>query len=136
MILKKERTILIVDDDETPLVCYTEGIKRTLKMFITILTARSGEEAFDIISENLSQNKKIDIVITDIKMGGINGIKLAQKIRMLDPSIAVLVIGGYGTDSELCEVEHAGAKYLGPKPVKIKTLIDDITEILYELDET
>ena len=87
-----EKKLLLVDDEE--------GIRKVLGISLSdmgyeVLTAQNGEEALAVFR---AQNPPI--VLTDIKMPGIDGISLLQKIKSENPETEVIMITGHG-DMEL-----------------------------------
>jgi signal transduction histidine kinase len=87
----KERLLLV--DDET-------GILKVLGISLAdsgyqVFTAQSGEEALSIFRE-----KHPTIILTDIKMPGMDGIELLQRIKQESPDTEVIMITGHG-DMEL-----------------------------------
>ena len=84
--------ILLVDDEE--------GIRKVLDISLSdigykVFTAEGGKEAFDIF-----RRMQPPIVLTDIKMPGMDGIELLQKIKEESPDTEVIMITGHG-DMEL-----------------------------------
>jgi YesN/AraC family two-component response regulator len=84
--------ILLVDDEE--------GIRRVLGISLEdsgyeVLTAENGDQALAMF-----RRAKPAIVMTDIKMPGMDGIELLQKIKQEDPDTEVIMISGHG-DMEL-----------------------------------
>ena len=83
---------LLIVDDETI-------IRETLSKHIpwenlgvrVIGTAQDGLEAYDIIMDEYP-----DIVITDIKMPGLSGLELLQRIKRLHAEVEFIVLSGYG----------------------------------------
>jgi PAS domain S-box-containing protein len=83
-----KETILLVDDEE--------GIRKVLGISLTdtgykVLTAENGEQALSIFKK-----AKPPIVLTDIKMPGMDGIELLQKIKQESPDTEVIMITGHG----------------------------------------
>ena len=106
--------ILVVDDE-----------KATLSMFrllldaygYTVYTAENGAEGLAIF-----QKEKPEIVLTDIKMPGIDGLAVLQQIKEIDPNTAVIVITGHG-DTALAEQAVAlDAVDFINKPIKKEAL--------------
>ncbi|MEL7646811.1 MAG: sigma-54 dependent transcriptional regulator [Sedimentibacter sp.] len=131
--------ILVVDDEPS----FTEVYKIIFedKGYET-LCASSGEECLEILS---SQN--FDLVITDLKMGGINGLELLRFIRERKLDCEVMLVTGYGTIESAVNAMKLGAfgyfiKGNDPevllkeidKLVKIKTLQKDNISIRNKLN--
>ncbi len=55
-----------------------------------IETALSGEEAWEIF-----QNHPFDVVVTDLRMGGIDGLELIRRIRAADSPAAIILLSGF-----------------------------------------
>ena len=83
----------------------------------TVYTAENGTEGLAIF-----QKEKPEIVLTDIKMPGIDGLAVLQQIKEMDPNTAVIVITGHG-DSALAEQAVAlDAVDFIHKPIKKEAL--------------
>ncbi len=100
--------VMVVDDEEG----IREGSERILKrMGFQVLKASRGDEALDILT-----NEKVSIVFLDLKMPGMDGMQVLQRIRELDESILVIVITGYATLETAIEAMKIGAYDFIPKP--------------------
>ena len=64
----------------------------------------------------LSKQFRPDLIYVDLKMPGISGIEVIEKICDYDPTIVVIVITGYATVSEAVEAMKNGAYDFLPKP--------------------
>jgi len=133
-----DKKILLADDEE--------GIRKVLGISLAdsgyeVLTAKDGEEALKIFKET-----RPPIVLTDIKMPGIDGIELLQKIKQEDPDTEVIMITGYATVDSAIEAIKQGAFHYVPKPYKIdevralvrqalekKRLKDEVKELRQDL---
>lgn len=106
--------ILIVDDEE--------GIRKVLGIALMdsgykILTAESGEEALEIF-----RKMKPSVVLTDIKMPGMDGIELLQKIKEKDPDTEVIMITGHGEmDLTIKSLQFNAADFI-TKPISDEAL--------------
>jgi DNA-binding response OmpR family regulator len=78
---------LLIVDDEADVREFAANFFRKRK--IDCLTAFCGEEAISIIEKD-----KPDLVLLDIKMGGIDGIETLKRIRQLDGSLKVIMVTG------------------------------------------
>ncbi len=84
-------------------------------------TASSGEEGLRLISQI-----KPDLVISDIRMAGINGLETLRRIRQLDPKLPVILMTAYGTTQTAIEAMKLGAYDYQLKPFdvpKLKALV-------------
>jgi CheY-like chemotaxis protein len=118
---QNDRTILIVDDEETVIGLLARMLERERW---TILTAANGEQAINQIKEN-----KINIVISDIYMPGMSGIDLLLQIKELDPALPVILISGqakWGRD----QVIAAGADEFIAKPFRPMDILASIENVL------
>lgn len=108
-------TILIVDDEKN----YTLILSAILEEegFET-LTANSGNDAVNIL-----ENADIDLVITDMKMPGMDGIELLESIKEKDPDLPVIMMTAYGTVEKAVEAMQKGAYNYILKPFENENLI-------------
>src|SRR5258705_2800765 len=97
--------ILVVDDEQSmaqfmAIVLRKEGYQ--------VLTAASGREALEKVKADAP-----DVVITDIKMPGMDGIQLLQSIKKHDPAIPVVIMTAYASQqSAIDAVNHGAFQYL------------------------
>lgn len=109
-----QEKILVIDDE-----------KPTLKMFrlfldvygFEILTAESGEEGLEIF-----EREKPDIVLTDIKMPGMDGIEVLQTIKKKAPATEVIVITGHGDMDLAIQALNLDAADFINKPIQRQSL--------------
>ena len=94
-------TVLIVDDEKN----YPPVIAAVLEEegFGT-LTANSGMEALEILRQS-----DIDLVLTDMKMPGMDGIQLLENVKIKDPYLPVIMMTAYGTVEKAVEAMQKGA---------------------------
>jgi two-component system NtrC family response regulator len=114
--------ILIVDDEKN----YPRIIGEILQEEgYTSLTASSGMEALDMLN-----NEPIDLVLTDVKMPGMNGIQLLEKIKSIKPDIPVIIMTAYGSVEKAVEAMHKGAYTFILKPFENQALIAHIAKAI------
>ena len=106
--------ILIIDDEKPTLAMF----RLLLEAYgYLVLTAENGTEGLEIF-----RKEKPTIVITDIKMPGINGLTVLQRIKDIDPKAGVIVITGHG-DTDLAQRALEGnAVAFIHKPIKKEAL--------------
>jgi two-component system sensor histidine kinase/response regulator len=100
--------ILIIDDEEVVLDSCTRILKNGP---YKIATATDGRRGLSLVEEF-----QPDLIYVDLKMPGLSGIEVIDKIRDSDPSIVVIVITGYATVSSAVEAMKNGAYDFLPKP--------------------
>ena len=109
-----KRTILVVDD---------EPIARdNLAHIITkdghaVLLAANGQEAVDIL-----RKQEVDLVLTDLRMPGIDGMAVLEEAKKLWPAAEVVVITGHASVDIAVEAMRKGAYHFVIKPFKINEL--------------
>jgi len=102
--------LLLVDDEES--------ILRVLSMSLRsdgydVVTAGSGEQGLQQF-----RTEHPSIVLTDVRMPGMNGIELLQRIKDLNPDAEVIIITGHGDVDVAIEALQNGASDFIQKPVK------------------
>jgi DNA-binding NtrC family response regulator len=100
--------ILVVDDEEIVLKSCRKILERGGHQ---VSTSLSGQEAFDLM-----EKEPFDIVITDMKMPGIDGIEVLKKVREKYPDVVVIMITGYSTVQSAVQAMKLGAFDYIPKP--------------------
>jgi DNA-binding NtrC family response regulator len=112
--VSEARNILIVDDNPEQCEILTELVT---DIGHKAYTATDGEMALQIFGE-----RKIHLVITDIKMPKMDGMTLLEKVRAMDPEVRVIVVTGFpSSETILRTIENDGYTYL-VKPVKLKSM--------------
>jgi DNA-binding NtrC family response regulator len=100
--------ILIVEDDEI----FLRPLHRTLEVEgYDVLVVSSGEEAVELL-----KNDDVDLVLTDKRLPGIDGVELVRRIRADHPDLAVVVMTAYGTIGSAVEAMRLGAEDYLVKP--------------------
>lgn len=107
-------SILLVDDDL--------DILKALSRFLvgrefSIHTATNGQEALDQI-----EARPPEVVVSDIRMGGIDGIELLQTVRLRFPGIPIILMTGHGDSSAISALQYGAFDYL-KKPIKLQQLL-------------
>ncbi|MCK5852485.1 sigma-54-dependent Fis family transcriptional regulator [bacterium] len=112
--IQKEKWILIVDDDNY----HRSMLRATLQSRgYGVIEASTGEAAIPA-----TKKEKPDLVITDLKMPGIDGVETLKQIKSIDNNIPVLVLTAFGTiPTAVCAVRYGAYDFL-EKPVNIDTL--------------
>lgn len=115
----KKATILITDDEKS--------IRNALREILefekySVLEAENGEKAL----ETIDSNPAIDLVLLDIKMQGMDGIEVLEKIKSKEPELPVIMISGHGTIKIAVEATKMGAFDFLEKPPDLNRLLISI----------
>ncbi|OPY58565.1 MAG: C4-dicarboxylate transport transcriptional regulatory protein DctD [Pelotomaculum sp. PtaU1.Bin035] len=79
------------------------------------------------------QQNQYDVVITDMKMPGMNGIQVLKKIRSLNPEAKVIINTGYGdVDTAIAAVNNGAYAFFG-KPIDLADLMETLEKIEREI---
>lgn len=119
--------ILAVDDEKMSLEALVSAIEEALPNN-EIISFRTAQEAFDSYQE-----KKCDICFLDIKMRGITGIELAEKIRELDSKANIVFVTGY-SDYSLDAFKVSASDYL-LKPVDAEQVKKAVMNLRFPIKE-
>ncbi len=119
-----KETLLFVDDEESILEVASEYF---MAKGYHILTAENGRLAVDII-----EKEKIDCCFTDINMPEMDGLELAEHIRMVDNTIPVIIMTGYPSlDNTIRTLKNGVVDFL-IKPVNLNQLEICVKRVLRE----
>ena len=110
--------VLVIDDDAV----VGQSFDRVLShKGYEVSTVHSGEEAMDSIEKS-----QYDVVFTDIKMPGMDGLEVTERIKERCPWTPVVVITGYGTEENEARASVLGASGFVRKPLTPE-IIENIT---------
>ena len=108
-------SILVVDDEQT----IRELLLRLLRSRkYDVTTARDGYEALSLL-----KSEQFDIVLSDIKMPGLNGIELLEKAVEIAPHMLVIMMTGFGTIELAVDAMKKGAYDFVTKPFMIDEIL-------------
>lgn len=110
---KKKPSILIVDDDKNT----RDGLNRALSRAYDVFPAESAERALDILNET-----GIDILLTDVRMPGMDGLTLMQRAMARNPGQMCVLLTAYGNVETAVEAMKGGAYDFLMKPVNLDHL--------------
>lgn len=106
-------TILVVDDDKAT----RDGVARTLRSDYSVLTAADADAAMAALNVNA-----VDLVLTDLRMPGRDGLSLLRDIIAAYPSIPVILLSAYGSVESAVEAMKDGAYDFLTKPINLDHL--------------
>lgn len=117
--------LLLVDDE--PIIL--ELLQRQLNQrHYQTKTATTGQQALDLLA-----NQHIDILVTDIKMPGMDGMTLLKEIRRDFPLIEIIMVTGHGDMETALEAMRLGAYNFLTKPVGVSELAATLDNCLEKM---
>ena len=122
--LKGSETILLVDDED---IIIDVGQAMLKKLGYRVVISKSGLEAIEKIKDF---GNKIDLVIIDLIMPGMDGGKTFDRIREIHPQMPVLLSSGYAINSQAREILQRGCNGFIQKPFNIAELSQKIGNIV------
>jgi DNA-binding response OmpR family regulator len=115
--------ILVVDDEE--IIRYSLQ-KKLSRLGYTVTSIESAEDVLHL----LKNDERIDLIITDLKLGKMDGIELLRRIRGLEEPIPVLIITGHGNVEDAIRALRYGASDFIRKPFDINEVASSVRGIL------
>ncbi len=116
------RQVLVVDDEAV----IREGMRRILESDgYCVETSASGKTALEKMQE-----RDFDVVITDLKMPGMDGIEVLKAIKILQPDVPVLMITGYATVDTAVEAMKYGAFDYIAKPFTLEQISEKVRKAM------
>jgi two-component system nitrogen regulation response regulator NtrX len=109
------KRVLIVDDEES----VRNSLEKLLayEKYMTF-AAPDGETALEVVA-----GERVDIVLLDIKMPGMDGIEVLEKIKGMKSDLPVVIISGHGTISTAVDATRLGAFDFLEKPIDMDRLL-------------
>ncbi len=109
--------VLVVDDEYGP----RESIAFTLSAEFTVETSDRASDALARL-----RAKPFSVVVLDIRMPEMDGIRALEEIRKIDPMVSVVMLTGYGTLLTAQQAMVAGANQYLRKPPDVTELMDAV----------
>jgi two-component system cell cycle sensor histidine kinase/response regulator CckA len=118
--------ILLVEDDPEVIEVNCQILE---SLNYRVLKATDGFSAIEVYREN---KDKIDVVISDFLMPGMNGYELYKRLREINPDVKFIILSGYmeGVDSSTTGEQEGVSIYWAYKPIKVKEISELIRRIL------
>jgi signal transduction histidine kinase len=110
---RRRGTLLIVDDEEGPRL----SLQFIFKDDYDILMASNGPAAIE-----LAQNNRIDVAVLDIRMSGMSGIEVLERLKFVDPSIEVVMMTAFETTDTMRQALRLRACDYINKPFDLATM--------------
>ena len=118
---KDKVKILVIDDDPKVSWLLSEGLGKTYE----IVSAKDGLEGLQMVSKT-----KPSLVLLDIKMPGMEGLEVLDKIKSMDQLTEVIMLSGHGETKNVVESIKRGASEFINKPFDVKEVDIHIQSVL------
>jgi two-component system cell cycle sensor histidine kinase/response regulator CckA len=103
------------------------GVRALQNKGYKVLEARDGEDALQMLKSN---DGKVDLVITDVMMPGVDGPTLIRRVRETHPGLKVIFISGYAEDSFRKRLGEGEQVHFLPKPFSLQQLAGKVKEVM------
>lgn len=113
-------SLMVVDDDRLVLATVTQGLRQA---GYQVYAADSGEQALELLEQN-----PVDLVILDIRMPGLSGVELAERLNAT--GVPFIALTAYGEEDLVLALGELGALCYLVKPVDMSQLIPAIETAL------
>ena len=108
-------TILVIDDDDQLRISFCKLLKEER---YNVLSAASGEAGIERVEQN-----RLDLVILDMRLPGMNGMETFKKIKQIDSKLPVIIVTAYGTTEIAIEATKLGAYDYVLKPFEVPEML-------------
>jgi len=109
----RKGVLLIVDDEEGP----RQSLKLIFKEDYELLLAADGPTAI-----GLAQKQRIDVAVCDIRMAGMSGIEVLERLKYVDPGIEVIMMTAFETTDTIRQALRLRACDYINKPFDVATI--------------
>ena len=116
--------VLLVEDEDAVRIFAKRALENK---GYTVLTADNGEGALDVIN---GTDLKVDLIISDVIMPGMDGNTLVGIVRQEIPSVKIILMSGYAEDIFHEEMERDESLHFLGKPFTLKDLAIKVKEVL------
>ena len=116
------RKVLVVDDDPVVGTSYDRVLSNK---GYAVITAHNAAEALEALRQ-----QEVDLVVTDIKMPGMDGLELAETVKARRPWTPVMIITGYGDAAAEQRARAAGVRVFVHKPLSPESIEGSAAEAL------
>lgn len=121
MKLKEEARILVVDDEVTARISLAEILR--LEGY-EVRLAESGEKALEVMAGELP----FDLMVLDLKMPGMDGLQLTEKVQKESPDTVIILLTAFGTLETAIQAIRRGAHDYLLKPCPVQQVLKSVRE--------
>jgi ATP-dependent Lon protease len=118
LMMNKKARVLVIDDEE---IARKNLAHILVKENYDVMTAADGAEALRVL-----ESSEFDTVLTDLRMGKIDGMDLLERVKIKYPDTKVIMVTGYATVPSAIEAMKKGAFHYIAKPFKLDEVRDTV----------
>lgn len=120
-------TVLVAEDDKLIRTIFAEIVKGE---GFDVVEAEGGQSAFDLVN-----SRKIDMIISDMKMPEMSGFDLLVAVKKAHPEIPVTVITGFNSEYREDDALAAGADAYITKPFKVAEVAETLRRMYQKVQQ-
>ena len=108
--------VLVAEDNKVN----QEVVLRMLKLedIYDVTVAKDGQEAYDMVKENMEQHRGFNLIFMDVQMPNLDGLQSTRLIREMGYSAPIVALTAFAEDSNVKECYASGMDYFLPKPIR------------------
>jgi CheY-like chemotaxis protein len=122
-----DKRILIVDDEDKVAFFLRESLEELGRDFV-VEAAGSGEEALEMLAA-----QHFDLIISDLRMPGIDGLELLERVKEQNPDTRLILMTAYGSDDVEAEARRLEIYQYITKPFHISDLVEAARDALADV---
>ncbi|MFN0042015.1 MAG: PAS domain-containing protein [Alphaproteobacteria bacterium] len=120
-------TVLFVEDEDP---VRTFGVRALKNKGYTVLEAKTGESALEVLAATKATNTHIDLLITDVVMPKLDGPTLIKEFRLRAPDTKIICISGYAEEAFRKRLDQSSDIHFLPKPFSLNQLASKVKDVL------
>ena len=124
-------TVLFVEDED-PVRIF--GVRALKNKGYTVLEAKTGESALEVLAATKATNTPIDLLITDVVMPKLDGPTLIKEFRLRAPDTKIICISGYAEEAFRKRLDQSSDIHFLPKPFSLNQLASKVKDVLGSRD--
>ena len=125
-----DRMVSVVDDDISTTIFFHEALRQNI-VGISVFSFTDPVKAFEHFTEN---KENYALVISDLKMPGLNGLELLKKVKTSNPKVRTILMSAYNFEEEELYQQYMKEAVINStieKPVTMNILYQRVREQLY-----
>jgi DNA-binding NtrC family response regulator len=126
----KVRIVSVVDDDVSTAIFFHEALRQNIDG-ISVFSFTDPVKAFEHFTEN---KENYALVISDLRMPGLNGLELLKKVKTLNPKVRTILMSAYNFEEEELYQQYMKEAVINStieKPVTMNILYQRVRDQIY-----